>query len=302
MAQFLRRKEDRFLLSYQIVITGIFLALFFLFPLVPLVGKIALFWFGAVLTSRFEHIVHASAHWPLFRSRVANRLHRLTLALIPPPAVFYRYEHLEHHEHSNVATDPTSTLTADGTCHQPLWQYLATAFDLSHVRKVWQRMRPADQRECVTSLAITAALTGVLVAVNWQVTICFWIPVTWLASPLVAALYDYLDHVPGNPYDEFAAATYRGVRSRFARLLSLLDLHNQTAHLTHHRFPGVHWSALLRVHEEWIPEYERRGSPRSRASLIDFVNPVAFFRMVWRVHRDRDTVPVGRRTPERAVA
>ena len=293
-----RRKEDWFLLFYQGLIFAVYLAFFYYFSSVPWWGRISMFYVAAILTTRFEGVMHWSIHSPIFRSNRFNYLHRLTFAFIPPPAIFYRHEHLHHHLYDNIAEDHTTTLAENATEHQRVGEYTTgSMLTPAHFLYFWRQMTSGERHECLLSFGLTWSLAAVLFYFDPYATIFFWIPVTWVLSFMVIGLYNYFDHVPGNPYDEFKLATYRPVETRWEKVLALLDLHNDSYHLTHHRYPSMHWTDIPKLHREWLGEYKRYGSPVTALSDDDFFNPVAFVHSVWEVRRRRQEVAITRDTP-----
>jgi len=74
-----------------------------------------------------------------------------------------------------------------------------------------------------------------------------------------------------------------------SQLLSWMDLYNFAFHLTHHRFPQVHWADLPELHAASLPEYQRRGSPLSYGLDSSMLfNPVARVVMAYPLNRDRN--------------
>jgi fatty acid desaturase len=155
------------------------------------------------------------------------------------------------------------------------------------------QLAPRQQRECQLGFALFVALEATMCLLDPLAGLLFWIPMTCVVAPVVMDLHCYTDHVPGNPYDAFHCATYFDVRTRWHRLCSLLDLHNAAYHLTHHRFPRVHWSDLPRVQAAWLDEYKRHNSPVSvgfGSGLL--LNPLAFLWSLWRVNATRSSISI----------
>lgn len=285
----LRRREDRWLLGYQICLYLLFAGIFVLFSRVSVVWQIALWWIGAVLTMRYEGLLHWCVHTPIFRTKRLNKLHRLSFCVIPPPVVFYRIEHFNHHQLENAASDPSTTLAESGRSHYGIFRYMLEGLTRPGFFPFYRRMSPSERRECILSLGLTLALAIGLFMIDAYATLIFWIPVTWIASFPLVALLNYVDHVPGDPGEAFRYATYAETRTPYQRLLSLIDLHNFTYHLSHHRFPQVHWADLGDLHAASLDDYKRNGSPVTyglNSSLV--FNPVAFLTMIYRLQRDRD--------------
>ena len=288
----LRRRADIFLIAYQFILCFVFLAIFSIFSHLPLWLQLLTIWASAVLTTKFENILHWSIHAPLFRSPRLNRLHRLSFCFIPPPAIFYRYEHFRHHETNNRHDDETTTLATSQTKHANLLSYLINSLPgPMYAAKIYKQLRPGEQREVLISLGASFLISLSLFYIDWYTTLVFWLPVVWIFSFIMAGLYDYLDHVPGNPYNEFLYATYKHPETRYDRFFSLLALHNTAAHLTHHRFPNIHWSDLPKLQERWLSEYKARKSPISCAPLND-LNPLSFLMMIYKLHKRKNEIPV----------
>jgi|GEM_PF-3147888 len=285
----LRRKEDRFLLVYQVVLTALLLATAAAWNMVPTAINIVFVWCALVLTTKYENIVHCAIHYPVFQNKSLNRLHRLSLCVVPPPAVWYRVEHFRHHRFNNRLADETSTLEPRGRTHQtPITYILAVFTEPSYYLRLWRAMRPAERREGLVSLFFSLLTTMCLAFINLRATLCFWIPVVWIGSFVMMSLYDYLDHVPGDPENEFRYATYAHPKNWFERLIARLDMYNRATHLTHHRSPKIHWADVLAVQEQWLGRYEKEESPRSLAPMLDIINPIGFLRALARVHHQRN--------------
>jgi fatty acid desaturase len=163
-----------------------------------------------------------------------------------------------------------------------------------HIRQFFGEMKPRHKTECFVSFALTVTTTAALAVFDWRAAVLFWVPVTWIGSTLMVAVYNYTDHVPGVPNDPYRYATYVPLDSGYQWFLSALDLHNISTHLTHHRAPGIYWTALPRQQAAWETEYRQHGAPISTAlnSAILF-NPVAFARMLSRVNRTRNQLMTG---------
>jgi fatty acid desaturase len=294
----LRRKEDAVLLAYLTAIYAVLITFYFIFSAAPPWGRIAMFWIGSVLAGRIEAILHWTTHHASFRSDRFNLLHRLSYCLIPVPAIWYRYLHFHHHRFDNSPADLTSTVGADGGAHQSLPRYLLGSLLRPNYFPILRQMKPAGRREFWLSMSLTLLVTAVFFVVDWYATLLFWLPVTWISSTLVVALYNYTDHVPGDPQDPIRYATYSPLGTRYQRLLSYLDLHNISTHVTHHRFPAVYWADLPARQRREEPLYRARRTPLTFAlnSGILF-NPLAFLTMTWEVSRRR-----GQRRADAAAA
>jgi fatty acid desaturase len=289
----LRRPEDRILLAHQIATYALYAVLFVLFAQVPWWGKALCFFVGAMLAQRYEGGLHYSTHTPIFRSKRLNHLHRLSWSLFPLPAILYRAEHFHHHRYNNKLEDLTTTLDPTGKSHVTVWEYALSSLVDRKFKQFYSRLSPRERRECLLGFGLYVALTATLCALDPFTGLVFWLPLTAIVAPLIMDVHCYLDHVPGNPYDEFHLATYFNVRTRWHRFCSLVDLNNSAYHLTHHRFPGVHWSELPRVQAEWLDEYQQRGSPESFAfGKTMMLNPIAFFWIVWRANAARHDMQI----------
>jgi beta-carotene hydroxylase len=298
MRHLLRRKNDWLLIAYQAAVYGLFATLFLTFRHGPLWFKVVAYPIAALLTQKYESPLHYATHLPLFRKKYLNTIHRLSWCIFPLPAVMYRREHFHHHRHNNLGRDQTTTLDASRERHVSVLAYVWR--NVASTRGFWNALNGSERREAALHLGLCVALEIGLCLFDRTTTLVFWLPVSWLIAPAMNALFCYFGHVPGNPYSRYLASTYVPVTSRWQRLLCWLDFHNSAYHLTHHLFPGVHWSDLGHVQKDLEPEYQRRGSPRSLAfnSMI-VLNPFALFSTIWRVNRARDSTRIESQTPSR---
>jgi fatty acid desaturase len=304
MQRLMRRKSDWLLLAYQAAVYGLFAVLFLVFRHAPPWGKVASYPVAALLTQKYESPLHYATHTPVFRAKIWNTVHRLSWFIFPLPAAVYRREHFHHHRYDNVGSDKTTTLDASGRRHVSVLTYVSR--NIASTRGFWNGLEGPERREAALHVALCVALGAVLFSVDRFATLAFWLPVSWVIAPAMNALFCYLGHVPGNPHSKYLASTYVPVEGRWQRALCWLDFHNAAFHLTHHLFPGVHWSELERVQKAAEGEYRRRGSPRSLAfnSMI-LLNPLALVATVWRVNRARhamriESLPAAREREDRA--
>lgn len=282
------------LLAYFSVIVVVLFVLFWHFAAAPWWAKAVFLWVGCILAGRIEAILHWTTHFPVFRRNALNLVHRLSFCVLPLPAIWYRYLHFHHHRFNNGPSDATTTVADGAKAHASIWTYLGLSLRELHIGQFFGEMKPRHKVECLASFALTVALTAALAVIDWHSLVLFWVPVTWIGSTLMVAVYNYTDHVPGTPDNPYRYATYVPLNSRYRRFLSLLDLHNISTHLTHHRAPGVYWTELPRQQAAWEGEYRQRNAPISAAlnSAILF-NPVAFAGMLYRVNAARNRLTGG---------
>lgn len=298
--QILRRSEDLQLLAHQFVVFALYGALFVAFPAVPVWAKITIYFTAATLSQRYEGSLHYSSHHPVFRSSFLNKLHRLSYALFPPPAVLYRADHFHHHKFNNKRDDMTSTLNEAGTEHMSVWEYTWDCLTNSKFRVFYDRLSKADKSECLMGFALYFALLAALFSADPWTTLVYWLPMSSIVCPVVMDLHCYFDHVPGNPYDEFQQATWFDGTTPLHRVYAALDMYNAAYHLTHHRFPSIHWADIHNAQEKWVEEYRRRNSPLSvgyGASML--LNPFSFVWHMFTINSMRRDIPIVVKPKER---
>ncbi|MGY3133950.1 fatty acid desaturase [Bradyrhizobium sp. USDA 4501] len=282
------------LVAYLGLIVALLLLLFRHFDTAPLWAKLIMLWVGCILGGRLEAILHWTTHFPVFRSPALNTAHRLCFCVLPLPAIWYRYLHFHHHRFNNGDADTTTTMVGHTSAHASIWAYLRLALRELHILQFFREMKVRHKVECIASFVMTLVLAAVLALLDWRAAVLFWLPVTWVGSTLMVAVYNYTDHVPGVPADPYRYATYVPLDSRYRRFLSALDLHNISTHLTHHRAPGIYWTELPRRQATLEAAYRDHGAPVSAAlnSAILF-NPIAFVRMLFFVNGTRNRLMSG---------
>ena len=255
---------------YTIIALG-----FWLFPQVSWPWQLALVWIGGVCAGRMEPVLHWVCHFPSWHSALAVRLNRMAFCLTQPPAVCYAWEHWEHHRYDNSPEDPSTTLVPGGKPneHESLTRHMLNPYAYSWAPFI-DRLTTRDRREAYQDIAIRAGAVIALFAIDPYTTILYWLPATWLVSSFILCLSTFTDHVPGRIDSLMGHSTFVPLRGPFHRLLSSLDLHNISTHLTHHLHPATPWLDLPQKQEENLPEYARHSSPVSIAPSFGILSPL----------------------------
>ena len=185
-----------------------------------------------------------------------------TTFLAPYPA--FRILHLRHHgsvnhhgEDPDLWVDAPTRLGVLWRCLAILPYYYAVLF--TSLRKESGKQRRMILEAAAILVATAAAFAWLLRAGLGAEAILLWLVPAWLASALLAFLFDYLPH---RPHDDRGRWTNARIilGSRFGgRLLTLL-MAGQNYHLVHHIKPRVPFYRYGALYRELRPELERHGS------------------------------------------
>ncbi len=186
--------------------------------------------------------------------------HLASMAFLAPFPAF-QILHLRHHGSVNhQGEDPDLWVAAPtrlgvlGRCLTILPYYYAVLFGSL-------REESENRRRLILQAAAILGAFGAVIALLVRAdlgteALLLWLVPAWLASALLAFLFDYLPH---QPHDDRG----RWTNARIVlggRLLTLL-MAGQNYHLVHHLKPRVPFYRYGRVYRQLLPQLERHGSP-----------------------------------------
>ncbi|MCA9616887.1 MAG: fatty acid desaturase [Myxococcales bacterium] len=209
-------------------------------------------------------VMHEAAHGNVHGSRapwrLLNELSGWTSgALLVAPFPAFRVLHLLHHSHTNhPAKDPDYWVAGRGLgvalrCFTILPHYYGGfLFGTPSKTQAASRARV----KVITTMVFFAALAAGLSLAGFGRQVLFvWMLPAWLASGLLAFLFDWLPHHPHDVQERF-----RDTRAIAVPGLGLPTL-GQNLHLVHHLYPRVPFYRYHRVFAELRTELEAKGAP-----------------------------------------
>ena len=230
---------------------GHVLTYYAIFVLLAWHGVINALWLRALLWSLLVMlnyslsigVMHMHAHRKLFTSRWPNRV--LEFLLCFPCVHDYpsmRYVHVYlHHRYEDGPNDPTSTAGyRTGWRMLQYWVLYAPhskwitgrALFAPDAKSIWRRLRGQFLFDAPMCMLIAVAWAGV--DLHGMVSL-------WLVPMLIVwtniGFFAWLTHAPAT------GPKINGSFNTTNRWMNLL-VHNQGFHVVHHRYPGVHWTAI----------------------------------------------------------
>ena len=236
-------------------------------------------WFlaGAALQA-LGILMHEGVHYLLSRDRRVNRLLALAAGLPTLLSVTaYRTGHLPHHRHERDAHDPDEleNFTRDPRTLSVLLVLTLLGGELFGWWRVgpWNALRVTgrERRDIVVDYLVIGVVAALAIAA---------LPFAWLLHGwiLPAVFACRLTNVRTLAEHALTARANRGSVTRTVLSNSFVSLFmcNLNYHAAHHRYPGVPWYHLPRLHALLAPELERDGSPVYR-SYTRFLTELAAF-------------------------
>ncbi|KAH8889154.1 hypothetical protein GQ53DRAFT_653010 [Thozetella sp. PMI_491] len=217
-----------------------------LLSIVIWLALIQLSFMGAVAT-------HNAIHTPLFRSRGLNSLYQIFLSLQYgfPVSVFVPGHNLSHHKYPQQARDIMRT-----TKVRYRWHFLNGALFFWHIvltgsdddKRYFAAQarlnRPIARQRRLEEVAVLS-FTAALILLDWRRFIWFALIPTSYAKYCILTL-NMLQHDGCD-----ITSKYNFARNFTGSVINYLCFNNGY-HTVHHLYPGLHWSALPKKHQELI--------------------------------------------------
>ncbi|WP_102108335.1 fatty acid desaturase family protein [Oceaniglobus roseus] len=221
----------------------------------------AMFVHGVVLVHHFS-LQHECVHYTVFRTRWLNDLvGNICGAIIILPHQFFRYEHCDHHTHTQIDGDDPELVPMPRTFGQyllylsaiPYWRtkirelvrHAAGRIDLHEKRFLPKVAERTVIREARIMLALYTALALTMLATGWTAPLWFWFIPLVLGEPVMRFIR-MTEHV-GRP---MVAQMHDNTRTNLVswpwRFLSW----NMNYHAEHHYVASVPFHALPRLHRK----------------------------------------------------
>lgn len=221
----------------------------------------AMFLHGIVLVHHFS-LQHECVHYTVFRTRWLNDLAGVVCGLIIIlPHQFFRYEHCDHHTHTQVPGDDPELVEMPQSWGQYLWYLSAIPYWRTKITELLRHAagrlsagerrftprvaEPVVIREARLMLAFYAGLFAVMAAAGWWAPLWFWLIPLILGEPVMRFIR-MTEHV-GRPT---VAQMRHNTRTNLVSLPWRFLAWNMNYHAEHHYVASVPFHALPRLHEK----------------------------------------------------
>jgi len=221
----------------------------------------AMFVHGIVLVHHFS-LQHECVHYTVFRTRWLNDLAgNICGAIIILPHQFFRYEHCDHHTHTQLEGHDPELVPMPQTLGQYLWYLSAVPYWRTKftelLRHAAGRITPAERTflpkvadwivflEARLMMALYLGLIGVMVVTGWTGPLWFWFIPLVLGEPVMRFIR-MTEHVGRPTVAQMSDNTRTNLVSRPWRFLAW----NMNYHAEHHYVASVPYHALPKLHEK----------------------------------------------------
>jgi fatty acid desaturase len=242
----LRYRADRRTLAYLLVTTLLTVVNWRLGRVHPVLYPVTLFMFFTTAV-----ISHNHNHLGMWRSKALNLVTSYWIAIFyGHPAVAWVPTHNQvHHKLNNRPGDSSrSPKWFEGNhlaallVYPVLTNFAQTADIKAFLKDLFKRDRPAFWA-AASEYAVFFGAMAVLFLLDWRKALLFFFIPQQVALFSIQVV-NYLQHIETDAYSEWNHS-----RNFVSRTLNTL-LFNNGYHTVHHLKPGVHWSALPRLHAE----------------------------------------------------
>lgn len=221
----------------------------------------AMFVHGIVLVHHFS-LQHECVHYTVFRTRRLNDIvGNICGLIIILPHQFFRYEHCDHHTHTQLPGDDPEMVPMPQTWGQyalylsaiPYWRTKITELlrhSAGHLTAAERRFTPRSVepiviREARLMLGAYVALFAVMALTGWWAPLWFWLIPLALGEPVMRFIR-MTEHVGRPTVAQMSDNTRTNIVSLPWRFLCW----NMNYHAEHHYVASVPFHALPRLHEK----------------------------------------------------
>lgn len=221
----------------------------------------AMFLQGVVIVHVFS-LQHECVHYTVFRTRWINDLvGQICGLVIILPHRFFRYEHCDHHTHTQIAGEDPERIPMPRTLGEYLWYLSAIPYWRNKVGEVLRhaggrlnaverRFIPevehaAVRRDARAMLAVYAAVFAGMAATGWWGLLWFWLIPLLLGEPVMRFIR-MTEHVGRPEVAQMKDNTRTNLVSAPWRFLCW----NMNYHAEHHYVASVPFHALPALHEK----------------------------------------------------
>lgn len=221
----------------------------------------AMFLHGIVLVHHFS-LQHECVHYTVFRTRWLNDLvgHLCGIIIILPHR-FFRYEHCDHHTHTQITGDDPEMVPLPKSLGEYLWYLSAVPYwrakftevirhalgrlSAAELRFIPKVEHAAVYRDARVMLAVYAAAFAGMAISGWWGLIWFWIIPLMMGEPVMRFIR-MTEHVGRPTIPQMSENTRTNLVSAPWRFLCW----NMNYHAEHHYVASVPFHALPRLHEK----------------------------------------------------
>lgn len=220
----------------------------------------AMFVHGVVLVHHFS-LQHECVHYTVFRTRRINDIAgNICGAIIGLPHQFFRYEHCDHHTHTQISGDDPELIALPATIGGYLLYLSALPYWRAKLAEMARhaagRVTPAEARflpqaaratvvaEARAMLALYGAVSVAMLAFQWTAPLWFWLIPLILGEPVMRFIR-MTEHVGRPTVSQMRVNTRTNLVSWPWRFLCW----NMNYHAEHHYAASVPFHALPRLHE-----------------------------------------------------
>lgn len=220
----------------------------------------AMFLHGVVLVHHFA-LQHECVHYTVFRTRRLNDIAGLVCGLtIGLPHQFFRYEHCDHHTHTQIPGEDPEQIELPRSIGGYLWYLSAIPYWRTKIAEMLRhaagRLTPAERRfvpkvaepavirEARLMLVFYAAVLAAMLVFRWWAPLWFWLIPLLLAEPVMRFIR-MTEHVGRPETAEMRLNTRTNLIPAPLRFLCW----NMNYHAEHHYAASVPFHALPRLHQ-----------------------------------------------------
>jgi len=221
----------------------------------------AMFLHGIVLVHHFS-LQHECVHYTVFRTRWLNDLvGNICGLIIILPHQFFRYEHCDHHTHTQITGDDPEMVPMPRSWGQYLWYLSAIPYWRTKITELARhaagRLTPAERRftprsaeavvirEARLMVGAYAILFALMTTGGWWAPLWFWLIPLALGEPVMRFIR-MTEHV-GRPT---VAQMCDNTRTNIVSLPWRFLCWNMNFHAEYHYVASVPFHALPRLHEK----------------------------------------------------
>jgi fatty acid desaturase len=221
----------------------------------------AMFLQGVVIVHFFS-LQHECVHYTVFRTRKINDIvGQICGVIIILPHRFFRYEHCDHHTHTQLSGDDPEQIPMPRSLGEYLWYLSAVPywrnklselfrhatgrFSAAELRFIPKEEHAAVRRDARMMLGVYALVFAGMAITGWWGLVWFWLIPLFLGEPVMRFIR-MTEHV-GRPE---VAQMHENTRTNLVPAPLRFLCWNMNYHAEHHYVASVPFHALPALHEK----------------------------------------------------